>query len=413
MRIVGYGFYSNSEIYDTDKEQRIRELIYANFTVASYSFRKIRTKAGKDQIPQYVPAFEVLRRTDASIRMKILMKEISPLGFVPFLRADPNIEKSRLLLLIFPFKTKPASNERNKALFLFLATLISVLFVGWLMGEANENLSISVTRNVDHPFIGNIDFFYISKIFTDPLFSAIGYTIALLGIILVHETGHKLAARKHGVDSSLPYFIPLPVGYGTMGAFINQRSPLRDRNALFDLGISGPYTGLAVTFLVTAFGLSISKTVPIGSVENLGPLPFEVILFNLLERLVVNCPAGYVTVIHPIAFAGWVGFLISGLNLLPLGQLDGGHVARSMLDDEKHKYVTFATAILMIFLQFYLMALIILFFYLLVGHPGPLDDVTSITATRKVIGVLSFLLAFLCLPLPREIYSELAIFFNL
>lgn len=398
---------------NTEKEQRIRELIDSNFTVATFSYRKIKLRARDGQSFQYIPTYEVLRRSDASARMKILMNEISPLGYVPFLRTDPNLEKSRLLLIIFPFQTKSVSNERNKAIILFLVTLLSVFFIGWLMGKANEFLSINITRSIDHPFTGKIDFSYISESFTDPFLSAIGYTITLLGIILVHETGHKLAARKHGVDSSLPYFIPLPVGYGTMGAFINQRSPLRDRNALFDLGVSGPYTGLAVTFLVTAFGLSISKTVPVGSVDNLDSLPFEVILFNLLERLIVNCPAGYITIIHPVAFAGWVGFLISGLNLLPLGQLDGGHVARSMLDDEKHKLVTFTTAILMIFLQFYLMALIILVFYLLVGHPGPLDDVTSITISRKVIGILSFFLAFLCLPLPHELYLKIAPFFNL
>ncbi|MFX1514582.1 MAG: site-2 protease family protein [Promethearchaeota archaeon] len=408
---MNHGLFSDTEKHSI--EQRIQELIYANFTVTRFSFRKIRVMVDNNQVPQFIPTYEVLRRSDTSDRMKILMKALSPLGFVPFLRTDPNLEKSRLLLLIFPFHPRKSSNERNKAIILFVATLLSVFFIGWFMGKANEILSIDVTRTVDHPIIGKVDFSYLSKSLSDPLLSAIGYTVALLGIILIHEIGHKLVARKYGIDSSLPYFIPLPVGYGTMGAFINQRSPLQDRNALFDLGISGPYTGLAVTFLVTAFGLSLSKTVPVGSVANLDSLPFEVILFNLFERLIVNCPAGYITVIHPIAFAGWVGFLISGLNLLPLGQLDGGHVARSMLDDEKHKYLTFAMSGLMIILQFYLMALIILIFYLLVGHPGPLDDVTSITPTRKIIGGLSFLLALLCLPIPSELYSQLVSPFGL
>ncbi|HEY4177063.1 MAG TPA: site-2 protease family protein [Kofleriaceae bacterium] len=160
----------------------------------------------------------------------------------------------------------------------------------------------------------------------------------LMGILLAHELGHYIVGRRRGVDISLPYFIPLPPGIslGTMGAVINMRRPISDRNALFDVGAAGPLAGLCVAIPLLVIGLKMS---PLGP-----PQPDTVIegnsLFYGLTKLAIFgrwLPGDGVDVnTHPMAFAAWVGLLITAVNLLPVGQLDGGHIAKAVMG-EKHE----------------------------------------------------------------------------
>jgi membrane-associated protease RseP (regulator of RpoE activity) len=152
------------------------------------------------------------------------------------------------------------------------------------------------------------------------------FAAALLGILLVHEAGHYLMCRRHGVDASLPYFLPAPPFFilGTFGAFIRIRSRFPDRRALFDIGAAGPWAGFAVALAVTAFGLARSTvlgTPPEHGILELG----DSLLTHWLTHVVLDADPARV-VLHPIAFAGWVGLFVTSLNLLPAGQLDGGHV---------------------------------------------------------------------------------------
>ena len=152
-------------------------------------------------------------------------------------------------------------------------------------------------------------------------------------ILLCHEMGHYVMARRHRVPASLPYFIPLPFGpFGTLGAVIRMRGPFYSRRALFDIGIAGPLAGLAVAVPVTFFGLRLSGVTSAGRVPP-GTLGLgEPILFHWLSRLALGpLPAGSDTLLHPLAFAGWAGFFVTALNLLPIGQLDGGHVAHALV----------------------------------------------------------------------------------
>jgi membrane-associated protease RseP (regulator of RpoE activity) len=163
-----------------------------------------------------------------------------------------------------------------------------------------------------------------------PIFSA-----TLMGILLCHELGHYVVGRIHKVDVSLPYFIPLPPygTFGTLGAVIKMTKPIEDRNALFDVGAAGPIAGLIVAIPLLVIGLSLSEIAPLRPDDMIeGPS----ILYALLKLAVFGrwLPAGGVDVqLHPMADAAWIGLLVTMINLMPIGQLDGGHVARAALGD--------------------------------------------------------------------------------
>ncbi len=167
------------------------------------------------------------------------------------------------------------------------------------------------------------------------------FSIPLLTILLFHEFGHYLTARKYGVDVTLPYFIPgPPFLIGTFGAVIKMRSPLRSKKALFDIGVAGPLAGVAVAIPVIIVGLLLSEVQPLsggGSGDfSLG----SSVLFWLLAKITVGAvPANHDIFLHQIAFAGWVGLLVTMLNLLPIGQLDGGHVTYAILGRHRHQWL--------------------------------------------------------------------------
>jgi membrane-associated protease RseP (regulator of RpoE activity) len=156
---------------------------------------------------------------------------------------------------------------------------------------------------------------------------------ALMGILLCHELGHYITGRRRGVDVSLPYFIPLPPGFtlGTLGAVIRMKNPISDRNTLFDVGAAGPIAGLVVAIPLLVIGLSLSTLGPITPGES---IEGNSILYALLKYAVFGrwLPSDGIDVhLHGMAVAGWVGLLITMINLMPIGQLDGGHIARAAL----------------------------------------------------------------------------------
>jgi len=177
------------------------------------------------------------------------------------------------------------------------------------------------------------------------------FAVPLLAILVVHEFGHYIAARIHRVDASLPYFLPLPVVslFGTMGAIIVMRGRIRSRNALLDIGASGPLAGLVVALPVLAIGLSLSPVIP----NPAGPHYQEgqSLLYLAMKRVVLgHIPDGYDVDLHPTAFAGWAGLLLTMLNLLPWGQLDGGHVAYALFGTKQDRFARmFRAALLPLF----------------------------------------------------------------
>lgn len=165
------------------------------------------------------------------------------------------------------------------------------------------------------------------------------FAATLMAILVCHEMGHYVAARRYGLDVSLPYFIPLPpmISLGTLGAVIRMSSPIRDRDQLLVVGAAGPLAGLVVALPALVVGLELSS---VGPIPPDGALEGNSILYGLIKLAVFGrwLPADGVDVmLHPMAFAAWVGLLITMINLLPIGQLDGGHVMRAWLDDRHER----------------------------------------------------------------------------
>ncbi len=169
---------------------------------------------------------------------------------------------------------------------------------------------------------------------TTTLYNGPAFAATLMGILTCHELGHYVVARRRGVEVSLPYFIPLPpyVSLGTLGAVIRMTKPIEDRRALFDVGAAGPIAGLAVAIPLLAIGLHLSPVGP--PTVDAGFQEGNSLLYALLKFIVKGqwLPANGVDVqLHPMAMAAWVGLLVTMINLMPIGQLDGGHVARAVL----------------------------------------------------------------------------------
>lgn len=174
----------------------------------------------------------------------------------------------------------------------------------------------------------------------------------LMTILLCHELSHYFASKKNHTKATLPYFLPAPTLFGTFGAFIKMKSPIITRKALVDIGASGPIAGFIISVAACIIGLSVSKVIPLPpAAAGEGALSLgDSILFSFLSRMVIGAtPEHYDILLHPVAFAGWIGLFITSLNLIPIGQLDGGHIAYAILG-ERHRYVSrFLVGLLAIF----------------------------------------------------------------
>jgi membrane-associated protease RseP (regulator of RpoE activity) len=342
-----------------------------------------------------------------------LAASLKSLNVTPLFRKEKGMHSIILMRgVIQPKHSNPLIN-----LILFLLTLLSVILMGTLF-------------TYDGPFTGS---FSDNLPYIIPaLKRGLAFAASLLGILLAHEFGHYLAARYHRTAVSLPYFIPFPFSpFGTMGAFIQMKEPPRNKRILLDIGLAGPLAGLVVAIPVLFIGLSLSELKPLPvdqglylegnsilylvakylvhgewlpqpvSYEGLHPLIFWVRYF--FTGLPI--PAGGLDVfLHPVAFAGWAGLLVTALNLIPAGQLDGGHLIFVLLG-QRARFV----------LPFVLVALIALgtvwpvwwlwaFLILMMGriYAEPLDQITPLDLNRRLVavfGLIVFILVFIPVPL--------------
>lgn len=245
---------------------------------------------------------------------------------------------------------------------------------------------------------------------TNLLNGALYFALPLMLILGVHELAHYYAAKKHGIAASLPFFIPIPpffvIPIGTMGAFISIREPIPNKKALLDIGVSGPIAGLLVAIPVTMIGLLLSSPVEVttasGIIEGGTTSIGDSLLFYTL-RLFLPVPDSII--IHPTAFAGWVGLFVTALNLLPAGQLDGGHIARAIFG-RNARYAGYGAFALMIGLGLFTVYSGWLIFALLImilgmRHPPPLNDITKLDNRRKAFGMITAVILVLCfVPIP-------------
>ncbi|HEY3420358.1 MAG TPA: site-2 protease family protein [Methanomassiliicoccales archaeon] len=236
---------------------------------------------------------------------------------------------------------------------------------------------------------------------------ALYFAVPLMTILGIHELAHYLTAKRHGVAASLPFFIPSIPPLGTFGAFISIRDPIPNRKALVDIGISGPIAGLLVAIPVFIVGMVLTQQSPHFITGGTGGLAGT--MASLLSyTLSLFFPISGNVIMHPLAFAGWVGLFVTAINLLPAGQLDGGHVARGLLGDNSRylSYVTVAALFLLgitVYSGWLLFAVLI--FFLGLRHPAPLNDLSKLGGKRTVlgaIGIAMLMVTFVPIPLYVE-----------
>ena len=247
------------------------------------------------------------------------------------------------------------------------------------------------------------------------------YSLGLLLILGCHELGHYFMARHHRIRVSLPYFIPVPFALGTFGAFISMRSPSENRRSLFDVAVAGPLAGLVIAIPALLIGLRSSvivaeSTDSAGGMMHGGTSVGSSVLFAFLAKMSLG-PAvldGHVLQLSPLAFAGWLGLMITALNLLPIGQLDGGHIATAMFGRRAAETISSTAMWTLLLLGLFvwpglLTWAIIVFFIAGRGMP-PLDDVTPITPARRCLGYAAFaILALILAPLPHSLWAAAGI----
>jgi Zn-dependent protease len=248
----------------------------------------------------------------------------------------------------------------------------------------------------------------------DPLEMAGIYTLSLLGILGIHELGHLIAAKSHRLKTTWPFFIPgLPIiGLPTFGAFIQSRGLTINREILFDVAIAGPIAGLIIVVIVSIYGAYaapiLQEDIAHGLFSDSKLMKWdqgEPLLMTASLALFGKEGNGHEVIMTPVLFAAWVGFLITFLNLLPAWQLDGGHMARTILGPKLHRYSTYGSIGILVLLKFWPMAMLIIILSARNSSANPLDDISSLSRNRKIAYVCVIGLAVLCAPLPPNLLA--------
>lgn len=345
----------------------------------------------------------------------VLEKSLKPHQITPLFRE----KNGKQVVILHEGIFQPKENKIWVNILLFVLTLISVIFAGILASYTGPlTADASVLWNAIRPNLGK----------------AFAFTASLLSILLAHEFGHYFAARRHGTAVTFPYFIPFPLNpLGTMGAFIQLQEPPKNKRVLLDIGLTGPLAGFVVAVPITILGLALS---PVEKLPTTFPAGFgfegNSLLYLFLKYLVhgawlplpasygdlapilywiryfflsVPLPYGGVdVVIHPVAWAGWAGLLVTGLNLLPAGQLDGGHLIYVLLGRKANKLLPFILGGLFligfVWRGWWLWVFLILVFGR--AHAEPLDQITELDPRRKFLahlGLVLFVLVFIPVPM--------------
>ncbi|MEZ4679781.1 MAG: site-2 protease family protein [Caldilineaceae bacterium] len=347
------------------------------------------------------------------------LRTLNAQGYTPVLRhhqsadqvelSGPTTDKNDVTLQVLAGVAPKARSNPWINLILFVITVLSTLRVGALSVLPPEAVtSLTVT------------------LYPQNLIKGWPFAVTLLGILTAHEFGHYFAARYHKVAVTLPYFLPMPLGFGTLGAFIRLKEPVPDQRKLFDIGVAGPLAGVVLAIPLFFIGLNSSTIQPMPELDNQSVMVMGNSLLTqgaavfTFGKMLPDPITGEDVFLSPVAFAAWIGLLVTALNLLPVGQLDGGHTVYALFG-RKARYINMATLGLMaIFavagleqLQAYLPVLAtigysgwfvwlaLIFFIIGPFHPPALDDVTTLDAPRRLIGylvIVIFILTFVPVP---------------
>lgn len=325
-------------------------------------FERLKAKTFEKQL---IP---LLRKERGQHVIKVAKRALPP-------RAEPS--RDGLVARLAPFQW----------LILFLLTCCTVFYAGYSSSLFFASLGCLSTTEV---FIQTVLF-----------------TISMFAILGLHEVGHKIVCKIYSIEASPPYFTPGPPPLGTFGAIIVQKEPLVNRDQLFDLGISGPLVGYAVAVAVLIFGLLNGQLILVRQ-EQLLTLPGVITYSSLIERLLsrvipipFSIPDDYSPFLAPAMAPSFFGLLLTFLNLLPIWQLDGGHMSHAVFGDKGSRVLSIVGLAIMALSGFWFMAILLFFFMSMQGwkHPELLDEVSHLSPSRKIFYAIVIAITISCMPL--------------
>ena len=307
-------------------------------------------------------------------------------GFTPTIRKEDN---GRIAIVAIPQVFNPPPSDWRINLALFIATVLATLLTGSFYNAETPEQAFQIWNG--WPF-----------------------SLSIMLILGAHELGHYFAARHHKVAVTLPYFIPLPIisPSGTMGAVIRMKAPIKNKRALFDIGVAGPLAGLFFAVPILLYGLATSE---VGPMSSIGLLEGTSIFYYLAKFMIFGqfLPSETSDVyLSQVAWAGWVGLLVTALNLMPVGQLDGGHIVYSLFGNVAKRLFTpvIASLIVLTVVTFFVDntftwgVWILLLFFFGRTHAEPLDDVTPLDPRRRWLGIAALIIFVLIfVPIPFRI----------
>jgi Zn-dependent protease len=315
---------------------------------------------------QNVPTYYLKQPQQTKQAFLRLLKNLQPTNMIATLRREN--DKTVLRILPKPH-VKPSNPYINYGL--LLATVATTFITGY----------------------------FYSPQMINPLIGGATFTAAILAVLGTHEMGHKLTANRRGVEATQPYFIPGPPPFGTFGAVIMQKSLPPNKDALFDIGADGPIVGFIIATIVSIIGLTLLIPIPKSADSHYLPVPLlwrGLVWLLLSVKLMPAATPNQDYAIHPIAFAGWAGIIVTMLNLLPAAMLDGGHVTRSIASEKIRLILTALSIIFLFYEGFFPMAILVLLMAMY-RHPGPLDDVSSLSNGRKTLTIGLIAIFILCI----------------
>jgi membrane-associated protease RseP (regulator of RpoE activity) len=345
--------------------------------------------------------FEGKLRTDPQSAISQLKRAFAPEKFTPILEEGERSGQVKVALLpgIGELAEPPSAAERpNWALhwLLFGLTLITTTWAGAL------HAGVDLVKEPSRFAVG------------------LSYSLGLMLILGAHELGHYFAARKHGIRVTPPYFIPVPFALGTFGAFIKLKSLAPDRRAAFDVAVAGPLAGLVFAIPALLIGLQHSRVVAGNQTADMLHTGVQVgssFLLAFLAKIALGADTiqGHQLMLHPLAFAGWLGLFVTALNLLPVGQLDGGHIAHALFGSRRGHMISVGALITLFALALFvwpglMMWALIVWFIAGTRDVPALDDITPLNPARRALGWFAFLLlAAIMIPVPHALYPSFGI----
>jgi len=356
-----------------------------------------------------------LKDSDSQLSYEKIADSMKDYHLLPLLKK----EDDQVCLLIAPDMQKKHSSNPRLNLILFILTLVSVLVTGGLYsykGEVPQEFPLMIWEMAKNGW---------------------PFALTLLSILAAHEFGHYFAGKKHGVQVTLPFFIPMPLSlFGTMGAFINMRSLPKNRRALFDLAVSGPVSGFVFSIVALIIGLNLSEVSQLPLAPAADPslqmegnsLLYLFMKYSVFGKMLPLIPGisgidlnlywlkyfftgqpfpwgAWDVMLHPVAWAGWAGLFVTGINLIPVGQLDGGHIFCSLFGEANAKrlfpLILTSLGVLGIFSNvWWVWAILLLFFGR--RYAQPLDQITQLDKNRRILGYFAmaiFILTFVPVPI--------------